>query len=493
MPEFTPAQIDRRIQDDPEMQHLAKNDETEFLSRHAQIYKEFGYKSDGSPLRMAQKVIGKVSRATGIPEGAVQFGTSAILPTVGTVAGMAVGASGGPAGLAIGGAGGSVLGEAANSLLGVTEPMEGADFALAAGAPLVGPAAAKAGPVAISALKRVLPGAGAGLNELAGEALASKLGSMRVTKDHVDFTRSMLSSAPDFKLSAPNTKAIFSEETAKIARQALQGIPGADTYLKTLNKVLGNNPEIQQGKVSFKDLMTLEEGFNRIKGGAPDEVWAAASGKIIDDIEAAANDPKITAATAAKARQGLDAFKTFIATNRKHQLDEKLVTMFTPGSGAGRVVKPTTGDPDLVLFDQKSFKNILDNDKDLKRAFSPTEIASIRDSVSELGYISRPPSQSADALNLAKRYGAGGMAGWMVGGPVGAVVGAGIEEVLRKAVTTETGRRAVKYLAKKGRGHIDGLELQTMVGKITAGANAGGVAGVSGMGDHNQLNMPVEP
>lgn len=492
MPEFTPDQIDKRIQDDPDMQHLAKNDETEFLSRHAQIYKEFGYKPDGSPLRMAQKVIGKVSRATGIPEGAVQFGTAAILPTVGTMAGMAVGASGGPLGAALGASGGSVLGEAVNSLLGVTEPMDSADFALAAGAPLLGPAVAKAGPVSIAALKRVIPGAGAGLNELAGEALATKLGSMRVTKEHVAFTRSMLSSAPDFKLAAPNTRAIFNQETADAARQALQGVPGKDTYLKALNNVLGKNPDIQKGSVSFKDLMTLEQGFNSIKGGAPNEVWGAAAGKIIDDIEAAANDPKLTAATASKAKQGLDAFKTFIATNRKHHLDEKLVTMFTPGSGAGRVVKPTTGDPNLVLFDQKAFKNLLDNDKDLKRAFSPTEIESIRDSVSSLGYISRPPSQSADALNLAKRYGAGGMAGWMAGGPVGAVVGATLEEILRKAVTSEPGRKAVKHLAKEGRGHIDALELHRMLGQITAGASAGIVAGVSGMGDTQQRSIPLE-
>ena len=493
MPEFTPNQIDERIKNDPEMQHLATNDETEFLSRHAQIYKEFGYHPDGKPLSTAKKLIGKASRATGIPEEVVQFGTAAVLPTVGTIAGMAAGAAGGPAGMAIGGAGGSVLGEAGNSLLGVTEPMEPLDFALAAGAPLVAPALAKAGPAAIVTAKRVVPGMGAGLNELAGERLASKLNSMRVTKDHVRFTRSMLDHAEDFKLAAPNTKAIFNTETATVARQALQGVPGADKYLKTLNRVLGENPDIQKGSVSFKDLMTLEEGFNRIKGGAPDEVWAAASGKIIDDIERAASDPKITAKTAEKARKGLDAFKTFIATNRKHQLDEKLVTMFTPGSGAGRIVKPTTGDPNLVLFDQKAFKNMLDNDKDLKRAFSPTELASVKDAIAELGYISRPPSQNADALNLAKRYGAGGMAGWMVGGPMGAFVGAGLEEILRKAVTSETGRRAVKHLAKQGRGHIDAMELHRMLGQVTAGAASGAVAGVSGMGESHQINIPVEP
>ena len=93
---------------------------------------------------------------------------------------------------------------------------------------------------------------------------------------------------------------------------------------------------------------------------------------------------------------------------------------------------------------------------------------------------------------LTGPYGAGGMAGWMVGGPVGAVVGATVEEILRKAVTSEPGRKAVKHLAKEGRGHIDALELHRMLGQITAGASAGAVAGVSGMGESQQTNMPLE-
>ena len=479
MADYTPDQIDERIKADPEMQHLAQNDETEFLARHKQIYREFGFQPNGQPLRTAQKAIKGISKATGIPEGAVQFGASAVLPTVGTIAGMAVGSPGGPVGAAIGASGGSVLGEAANSLLGITDPMSGSDLALSAGAPLLGPAVSKAGPAAIAVGKRILPGVGAGLNELAGEVLQKKLQTMRVRKEDVDAARAAMSTVPDFKMHAPATKAIFNEESAKAAQQALAGVPDSDKYLGALNHVLESNPDLQK-KISFKTMMTLEEGFNNIKDSKPGEIWAAASGKIIDDIEKAALDPALTPATAAKAQQGLQSFKSFIAINRKHQADETLVNMFTPGKG---VLKPSAGNPDLVAFDQKAFKLKLDNDPTLNKAFTKDELASVKDAVANLGYIGKIPNTSNTPMGLGSRYGGGGLAGLMVGGPVGALAGAGIEELLRSAISSETGRRVVKSLAKEGRGRISALELQSVLGQVLAGATAGSVAGMKSSPD----------
>jgi hypothetical protein len=473
--EYTPNQIDSRIKADKEMQALAQNDETEFLARHAQIYREFGYNHDGTPLRTAQKLIGKTARATGIPEGVVQFGTSAVLPTIGAVAGMAVGRAGGPAGAIAGASGGSVLGEAANSLLGITDPMDKTDMVIAAGAPLLGPLASRTGPAAIKAGKRILPGVGAGLNELAGDVLTKKLSSMRVRKEDVEAARAGLSMAADFKMHAPNTKAIFTEESAKVAQQALMGVPDSEAYLKALNKVIKSSGVGGKDKVNFKDLMTLEEGFNRIKGGKPDEIWAAASGKIIDDIEKASLDPALHPNTAAKAAKGLQQFKSFIAINRKHHADETLVNMFTPGKG---ILKPSSGNPDLIQFDQKAFKLKLQNDATLKKAFTPDELNSVMDSIKDLGYIGKIPNTSNTPMGLGSRYGAGGLAGFAIAGPAGALAGAGVEELLRSAVSSETGRRVVKHLAKEGRGRISALELQSVLGQVLAGATAGSVAGI---------------
>lgn len=482
--EFTPAQIDKRIQDDPEMQELAQNDETEFLARHEQIYKEFGYHPDGSPIPAAKHNIGKLSRKLGIPEGVGEAVAAAPLAIAGTIAGTVAGSRGGPAGAVVGASGGSILGEAANSLLGITEPMTPVDMGIAGAAPLAGLGVSKAGPAAISMLKRVVPGAGAGMNELAAEQFAKQLGSMRVTKEHVQQARDAISMVPNFKVPIGNLKKLFSEESGSMARQASKGVPGSEPYLKDLNRVIAENPELGpmvKDSMSFKDLMTLEEGFNRIKSDRPGELWAKASGLIIEEMETALKNPKLTQATKDKTAQGLDAFKKFIQTNRKYHADETLVKAFTPDATGG-IVKTVAGDTNLVLFDQKAFKKFLNNNETLNKAFSPAEIQSMRESVTDLGYISKPPSGGGDAVNLAKRYGVGGMIGWMTAGPMGAFAGAGVEELIRKAVTTETGRRVVKNLAKKGRGKIDGLELQNVLGRVVSGASAGVVPGVTGVG-----------
>lgn len=478
MPEFTPDQIDKRIKGDPEMQRLAKDDEAQFLVEHERIYNEFGYKPDGKPLSMAKKAIKGFSKATGIPEGMAQFGAASVLPTVGTVAGMAVGSAGGPLGAAVGASGGSVLGEAANSLLGITDPMDKTDMAIAAGAPLLGPLASKTAPSIIAAGKRLVPGATSALHELAGEAMTKQLQGMRVTGEHVDLARKAMGAVPDFMMDAPNTKLIFNEESAKAARQALSEIPGADKYLDVLNGIVKANELGGQGKVSFKKLMTLEEGFNQIKGERPGELWAAASGKIIDDLEAATTGLKPGSAAAVKAQQGLQAFKSFIAINRKHQADETMVNMFTVGKG---ILKPSAYDSTLVEFDQKAFKLKLQNDPKLKKAFTPEERKSIEDSVADVGYIGKMPKAMSGASGLGSRFGKGGMIGLMAGGPWGAVVGGGIEEVLRQAVSTDVGRKVVKSLAKEGRGRINMLELQSIMGQVTAGAVSGSVAGIKSM------------
>lgn len=95
-------------------------------------------------------------------------------------------------------------------------------------------------------------------------------------------------------------------------------------------------------------------------------------------------------------------------------------------------------------------------------------------------------------MNLAKRYGVGGMIGWMTAGPMGAFAGAGVEELIRKAVTSESGRRVVKHLAKKGRGRIEGLELDQMLGKVASGVSAGVVPGVTGVGSQPETARAFE-
>src|SRR5207245_930462 len=152
------------------------------------------------------------------------------------------------------------------------------------------------------------PGAGAGLNELAAETLAKSAQGLRVTKEQVGAARlgmSMVAEKNNFVMPVPKLKAILQNESKDVANQSLQSIPGSDTYLKALNKVISQS-DVKSGNVSFKDLLTLEQGFNRIKDEKTSEVWAAASGALIDDLEAATMNPKISKMTRDKMQAGLD-------------------------------------------------------------------------------------------------------------------------------------------------------------------------------------------
>lgn len=486
MPEYTPEQIDARIEADTEMRRLATEDPTEFLAQHQKLYHTFGYNPDGSPMRTAKKLIGKAARATGLPEGLVHGVVAAPLEVAGTVAGISVGRAGGPVGAMIGAAGGNILGSAVNSLLGISDPMTKMDMTVAGGAPLIGPAVARAGQGLVKLGKRLIPGGGAGMNELAAEQFKARLSSMRVLPEHVQEARKLIDTVDDFRVPVSNLKKLFAGESKDLVDRQVAGSPVKQSYLDEVNTVIESNPELNSlvkgSSMSFKRLMTLEEGFNAIKGQRPGELWAKASGVIIDEMEAALKNPALAQGTRDKTAAGLNAFKQFIQTNRKYHADEAILNAMKVD---GSVIKTVANDTDLVLFDQKAFKKFLGNE-DLNKAFSPAEIESMRESVSSLGYISRPPSTSGDVFNMAKRFGAGGTIGWMTAGPMGAAVGAGIEEVIRKAVTTEPGRQAMKYLAKKGRGRIDALELDTMLGKIVAGMGAT-VPGVTGRGyEQNQ-------
>ena len=480
MPDYSREQIDEQIDNDPEMIALVQNgDENEFNRKHAEIYREFNLDPMGQPLRLAQRAIKGVSKATGIPEGVVQGAAALPLPTVGTIAGGIAGSPGGPVGATIGAMGGSVLGEAGNSLLGITEPMGATEFGLAAAGPLVAPAIAKAAPGAIKAAKRLLPGMGAGLNELAGEQFAAKLNSMRVTREMVDQASDALSMTHgNFKIPTENLRKSFIDESARIGEESLRGVPTSKGYQDELAKFVQDNFPQNAKSMSFKDLMVVERGLNRIKGDRPGEIWAKASGVLIDEMEKAIENPALSAVTRQRATQGLNTFKQFIATNRKYNADEELTRLL---SSKG-VLKASSGDPNLVQIDQKMLRRGLDENKALNRAYSKAEIKEMKDAILDLGYISKPPQGGQDAVNLAKRYGAGGMIGWMAGGPMGALAGAGVEEIIRKGITSPKGREIVKYMAKQGRGHINAMELDQMLGKAVGGMSAGLVPGVTGAG-----------
>lgn len=478
---YTLDEVNARIKSDPEMVALAKEDMTEFKYRAKGIYKEYGFNPDGSPMSKARQFVRQGAKYLGMDSDVAEFGAQAILPTVATGVGAAVGSAAGPIGTAGGAMVGSAFGEELNSAIGLTEPQDASSRAIALGAPLAGPVVGRAAKPLADKIVRRLPGSGAGLHQLAESEFTEAVTKQRVTKETVDLYRTQLDSIPDFDIPVPNLKALFTDSSLVVGKQAQQGVPGRSTYSDRIDEILIKNPGINNGRMSSKDLLSLEAGFNDIKSDYPGELWGAAAGKIIDDMEVALQNPKLTARSKDAIKAGLTSFRDFIKVNNKHKADESMLKAMQLD---GPIIKAVKGSDGLVMFDRDNMRKFLTTNKDIKKAFTPEEIADMQSAVMNIGYLSKPPSNSFAPSNAIQRFGVGGTAGFVLGGGVyGGLAGAAMEETLRQAMMTDRGRRVVKYLAKNGKGKIDMLELDNMMGQMAAGASAGTVPGVTGKGN----------
>lgn len=479
MPEYTPAQIDARIKADPEMQDLAKNDETEFLARHEQIYNTFGYNSDGTPMSAAMKGIQKVSDVTGISKGVVQGVANIPIPLASTVAGAAAGTTLGPGpGTAAGAAAGSVAGEYANYALGLRDKPGPVDVGIAAGAPLFGPLASRLkGP--LSNVLQATPGAGKIMHQVAADTIVKKASQMEVTDDMVNFMRQNFNNVPSFKSDVPMVREYVKNELNSVTRSLSPDSP----YIKKLNELSKNLSGSKS--FSFDQLMATEKSFIDAGATDPQGVWRKLSGVMINDLEAQAQNPKLTPQTRAKIQQGVDAYKNFVAVNKMKQGQTALDSMLNKSI--------TQLDDGLVRFNKPAFLKSLKSDG--MKVFEPSDLAAIEKAVSDLGFIGAAPKSMTSAAVHTGSYGAAGLAAYSAGGVPGVVGLAAVIGTMRLALRTETGRRVITYLAKQGHGKIDYAELNGMMGKVLAGANAGAVAGVSGSGTQTQGRpsaMPVQ-
>lgn len=466
MPEFTPAQIDARIQADPEMQDLAKNDETEFLARHAQLYNEFGYNADGTAMSTALKGIQGISKATGIDKDVVQGIANVPVPLATTAAGAALGAiSPIPGGAAAGAVAGSVSGEILNYKLGLRDAPSATDLTIAAVAPLAGPLLSRMKP-GISNLVQGSPGAGKHMHNLVADTIKKQAGHMEVTDDMVDFMRQTFKSVPSFRTDVPLLRQHLKQELDAVTKS----LAPDSAYIKKLNEVTKNLSD--KKTVSFEQLMATEKSFIEMGSDAPHAVWRKLSGVIVDDLEAQAQNPTLTSTTRNKILQGVESYKNFVAVNQRKQGQAALDTFLN------RSV--TQLDDGLVRFNKPAFLKSLDSDG--MKVFEPTEIAAMKKAVADLGYIGAAPKSVTSAAVHTGSYGAAGLAAYSAAGVSGVVTLAAVLGTMRLAMSSDMGRKLVTHLAKKGHGTIDGAELKHAMGQLIAGTNAGTVAGVSGMG-----------
>ena len=481
MADYTAKQIGDRIAADPEMQDLLKNDETEFDSRAADIYNEFGYNPDGTPHSVAMRGIRKVSDATGIPKDIVQGAANVPIPMATTIAGGIGGSVLGPGGTLAGASAGSVAGEVLNYKLGLRDKPGAVDLGFAAGAPAIGPILSRMKP-GLSNIAQVMPGAAKTMNQVAAATVAKQAQHMEVTDDMVNFMRQNLGAVQPFKVDVPTVRGYIQQELDSVQKsltnkyKTIKGTNmqvATDPYIEKLKTTLDNMKD--RKSFSFDELMATEKSFIAMGAEDPNGIWRKMSGVLVNDLEQQAMKPGLNPATKAKILAGADAYKNFVAVNQRKQAQSSLQSFLEPGHGV-----ITQLDDGIVKFDKQAFLKKIDSEG--MKVFEPTEIADMKKAVSNLGYIDQVKMATISGAVHTGSYGAAGLGAYAVGGVAGVVTLAAVMSAIKIGLSTEAGRKAIAYIAKNGHGKIDGAELTGMIGKITAGANSGTIAGVSGMG-----------
>jgi hypothetical protein len=480
--DYTPTQIDARIKQDPEMQHLALNDPDEFDRQHAQMYDSFGFNPDGSKHSTATKVTQSIENVTGIPRESLKSAAQMGLSLATTVGGAAVGSKAGPAGAVAGAMAGSLAGERLGSTLGINDEPTTLTDALAVSAPLIGPLAGKALQGA-GRLARNIPGVGTSLHQIAAENLDSALQKVRVTSEDVGRFHNLLTNqikTQPFSIAVPKLRAAVQAELADRSNSLVPNQPYIDS-LTALEKQLSSR------QVSFSQLMSTEHSFNELKATAPTQIWKKLSGTLIDDLDTQAVNPKLSQKTRDAAAAGAQAFKNFVKVNRKANADDALESLTKAST------TEVNGDAHLVRFNKDAFAKKLKYDEKLNGAFDESELAQIKSAVDDVGYLGwGPTSMSNQSMGqYIGRSGGAGAVGFAMGGSKGAMTAFAALAALNHALGSSYGRSIVKYLAKNGQGKVDALQLKSMLGKAIAGTSAG-VAGINQAPSETQTQMPVQ-
>lgn len=414
----------------------------------------------------AMKGIHGISKVTGIPKDVIQGVANVPIPLATTLGGAAIGAlSPVPGGAVTGAIAGSVGGELANYGLGLRDKPSATDLGVAAGAPLLGPLASRA-KSGLSNLGQALPGAGKHMHNLAAETIAKQAGYMEVTDDMVKFMRQNFKNVDSFKTDVPMLRAHVAQELNDVTKS----LSPDNGYIKKLNEVTKNLS--QRKTISFEQLMATEKSFIDMGSEDPGGVWRKLSGTIVDDLQAQANNTNLTQATRTKIQKGVDAYTQYVAVNKRAQ-GQKALDSFLNAS-------VTQLDDGLVRFNKPAFLKQLN--KPGMSVFEPTELDAMKKAIADLGYIGPSPQSFTSGITHTGSLGIAGLAGYSMHGVSGVIAAAGVVAALRVGLGTQYGRKAIEFLAKKGHGKIDAAELHSILGQITAGANAGAVAGVSGMG-----------
>jgi hypothetical protein len=376
-----------------------------------------------------------------------QFVKPAVLPTVGGIAGAALGGGiGTPFGMTVpggiaGGALGSMAGEAGNQALGITEPSL-SQIGLAGAVPLaVGGVAA--------GLRTLAPFATSGraaqvLNALAPEEAAGRVGAMLPKVP----ASSLFKQAAAAQVTIPMNRTLHMldnmlDEMANVSSGLKRANSQAIGYIKGLKNLLQTNPNGLSPTALQRELEGVGKVVKSIKtkGGT-------GSGEIQQTFKAMVNDLDDAAKMA---NPGLPGAQTLIAARDAFKRESVVKEL---GEAITDATKNLRGQGDFVQFNANAVLKSIAKNPFYEKAFSATEKGEVE---SLLKLLNKIPALRPGA---GAQFGSGIISQMLAGSAVGAGIG-GLAGGREGAVTGAAAGFALGPIAAFGRNVSVALQMST--------------------------------
>lgn len=376
-----------------------------------------------------------------------QFVKPAVLPTVGGIAGSALGGGiGTPFGMTVpggivGGSLGSMAGEAGNQALGLTQPSWG-QIGLAGGIPLaMGGAAA--------ALRPLMPFATSGraaqvLNALAPEEAASKVGALMPKVK----ASALFSQAAEAQVTIPMNRTVHMlDDMLDDLTSVSTGVQKANSqvigYLKGIKNLLQTNPTGLSPTALQRELEgagNVVKSVN-VKGGT-------GSGSIKQVFKAMVNDLDDAAKMG---NPGLPGAQTLVAARDAFKRESVVKEI---GEAITDATKSLRGQGELVQFNANAVMKSIAKNPFYEKAFSATEKGEVE---SLLKLLNKIPALQPGA---GAQFGSGRTAQMLKAGTIGGGVGAASGDPMNAAIGAAVGT-VVPAVAEFGKNVATALQMST--------------------------------
>jgi hypothetical protein len=401
--------------------------------------------------RAAQAIQGRVHEQ-GIPLSAVP---AIAVNTIGTVGGAALGAPLGPVGSAAGAALGGSLATRANTAMGLApqeKPLLETPWANVYPSDLLGavPLGIAGATSALKGTVRNLPGANVGRHELAAEKLeqlGQRVGPARPSQELFTEAASQGGAVPMPTLWRAAGKVVREEKGMEKGFVSTEAMQAGSGLLSLMRKHGGNVP--------LEEVERYRQRLGQKIGTTTDK---AELNRLQDLYAAIHQDLGLAATTGTTA--GAGTLKAAIAAKRKEHAQETLTDVWSPGKGL------QLQEGEHVQIYGKRIRNEVEKklhqDKLFAGSFTPAEIVDMRNTLREVGKLTRVTNPDAQGtlgstlkwLGRLGGAGYGATSGDLVTGGMMILATEGTSAVLARAMQSKLGRLALREAIREGNGKM---------------------------------------